>query len=60
MLTDIQIAQSADLRPIAEIAATLGLSEPTSSPTATTKAKVPLEVIRDRSGTPGKLVLVTG
>ena len=60
MLTDIQIAQSADIRPIAEIAAKLGLSDTDILPHGHTKAKVPLEVIRARSGSPGKLVLVTG
>jgi formate--tetrahydrofolate ligase len=60
MLTDIQIAQSAVLRPITEIAAALGLSGKEIEPYGRTKAKVPLEVIRDRSGSTGKLVLVTG
>jgi formate--tetrahydrofolate ligase len=60
MLTDIEIAQSADVRPIQEIAATLGLAETEILPHGHSKAKVPLEVIRDRSGTPGKLVLVSG
>jgi len=60
MLTDIQIAQNALLRPIADIAATLGLSEGEIEPYGRTKAKVPLEVIRNRSGEEGKLVLVTG
>jgi formate--tetrahydrofolate ligase len=60
MLTDIQIAQAADLRPIAEIAEKLGLSETEIEPYGRTKAKVPLPVIRERSGSPGRLVLVTG
>jgi formate--tetrahydrofolate ligase len=60
MLTDIQIAQAADLRPIAEIAAKVGLSETDIEPFGRTKAKVPLSVIEERSGSPGKLVLVTG
>jgi formate--tetrahydrofolate ligase len=60
MLTDIQIAQAADLRPIAEIAEKVGLSETEIEPFGRTKAKVPLPVIRERSGNPGKLVLVTG
>ena len=60
MLTDIQIAQAAVLRPIAEIAAGLGLTAEDIEPYGRTKAKVPLEVIRNRSGSPGKLVLVTG
>ncbi len=60
MLTDIRIAQAATLRPIAEIAAKLGLSENEIEPHGRTKAKVPLRAFRDRSGSPGKLVLVTG
>ena len=60
MLTDIQIAQAAELRPITEIAAKLGLSEHDIEPFGRTKAKVPLSVIEARSGRPGKLVLVTG
>ncbi len=60
MLTDIQIAQSARLRPIVEIAAKLGLGDHEILPYGHTKAKVPLDVIRARSGSPGKLVLVTG
>ncbi len=60
MLTDIQIAQAAALRPIAEIAAKLGLSENEIEPHGRTKAKVPLRAFRDRPGSQGKLVLVTG
>jgi len=60
MLTDIQIAQAADLRPITEIAASLGLEPTQILPYGQTKAKVPLEVIRERSKSKGKLVLVTG
>jgi formate--tetrahydrofolate ligase len=41
MLTDIQIAQSAVLRPITEIAAALGLSGKEIEPYGRTKAKVP-------------------
>ncbi len=60
MLTDIQIAQAAELRPITEIAATLGLEPSDILPYGQTKAKVPLEIIRQRSNSQGKLVLVTG
>ncbi|TVP54271.1 MAG: formate--tetrahydrofolate ligase [Gemmatimonadales bacterium] len=60
MLTDIQIAQAADVRPIAEIAEKLGLSHGDIHPHGHTKAKVPLEAFQGRSGSPGKLVLVTG
>jgi formate--tetrahydrofolate ligase len=60
MLTDIEIAQAAELRPITEIAAKLDLDPTEIEPYGHYKAKVPLEVIRKREGTPGKLVLVTG
>ncbi len=60
MLTDIQIAQSAKLQPIVEIAAKLGLSETEIEPYGRYKAKVPLEAIRARGEPKGKLVLVTG
>lgn len=60
MLTDIQIAQSAKLQPIVEIAAKLGLSENEIEPHGRYKAKVPLEAIRARGEPKGKLVLVTG
>lgn len=60
MLTDIQIAQGARLRPISEIAGLLGLGPEDIEPYGRTKAKVPLDVSRSRSGSPGKLVLVTG
>jgi formate--tetrahydrofolate ligase len=60
MLTDIQIAQAAELRPITQIAARLGLSEKDIVPYGRTKAKVPLEVIRRGSDSPGRIVLVTG
>ncbi|HEX7117430.1 MAG TPA: formate--tetrahydrofolate ligase [Longimicrobiales bacterium] len=60
MLTDIQIAQSATLQPIAEIAAKLGLAETEIEPYGRYKAKVPLDVVRRRGEPNGKLVLVTG
>ena len=61
MLSDIEIAQSAELLPIAEIAARVGLSEDEIEPYGRTKAKVPLEVIARRSASStGRLVLVTG
>lgn len=60
MLTDIQIAQSHDLRPIGEIASKLGLLPDEIEPHGRTKAKVTLGAIRKRSEKAGKLVLVTG
>jgi formate--tetrahydrofolate ligase len=60
MLSDIEIAQSARLRPIAEIAAQLGLEEHDIDPYGRHKAKVPLEAIAARATRQGRLVLVTG
>jgi formate--tetrahydrofolate ligase len=60
MLSDIEIAQRATLRPIQETAARLGLGDRDLLPYGRTKAKVPLETIRGRSGERGRLVLVTG
>ena len=59
MLTDIQIAQAADVRPITEIAEKLGLAAGEIQPHGHTKAKVPLEAFQGR-GDSGRLVLVTG
>ncbi|MEM7415062.1 MAG: formate--tetrahydrofolate ligase [Gemmatimonadota bacterium] len=60
MKTDIEIAQAAELRPIQEIAAKIGLAPEDISPHGHYKAKIPLEVARARGGSDGKLVLVTG
>jgi formate--tetrahydrofolate ligase len=60
MLTDIEIAQSAKLRPIAEIASALGLGEDDIEPYGRYKAKIHAEPIIARSDTRGRLVLVTG
>ncbi len=60
MLTDIEIAQSAEPRPINEIAAKIGLSAQDIEPYGHYKAKVPLDVINSRESRQGKLVLVTG
>jgi formate--tetrahydrofolate ligase len=56
--SDIAIAQAATLRPIAEVAATLGLTPDDLIPYGHTKAKVRLDAV---AGKPrrGKLVLVT-
>lgn len=58
--TDIQIAQEADLRPIQDIAAKIGLSPQDISPHGHHKAKIPIETARARAGDDGRLVLVTG
>ena len=60
MLNDIEIAQSATLRPIREIAATAGLDESAIEYYGRYKAKVDADAVADRAGGPGHLVLVTG
>jgi len=60
MLSDIQIAQAAQLRPIQEIADKLGFSSEDIEPYGRAKAKIPLESVAARPDANGKLVLVTG
>jgi formate--tetrahydrofolate ligase len=60
MPTDIEIAQSADLKPITEIAAKVGLEAKDIEPYGHYKAKIPLDVLKGREGHDGKVVLVTG
>jgi len=62
MKTDIEIAQSAKLRPIREIAEALGLGEDDIEYYGRYKAKVHLSAIAERAKDrqPAKLVLVTG
>ena len=60
MLTDVQIAQSAKMEPIKEIAAKVGLSEDDLELYGKYKAKISLETIeRLKDKKDGKLVLVT-
>ena len=60
MLTDVQIAQSAKMEPIKEIAAKVGLSEDDLELYGKYKAKISLETIeRIKDKKDGKLVLVT-
>lgn len=60
MLTDIEIAQSAKLFPISEIAENLGLSPEDLESYGKYKAKLPLSVYAQRREKPdGKLILVT-
>ncbi len=60
MLSDIDIAQKAKIKPIAEIAKKLGIPMEAISPYGHTKAKVSLEYVNSLKGKPdGKLVLVT-
>ena len=56
-LSDIDIAQSCKLRPIAEIAATAGIDPDCLEPYGKYKAKLPLDVAEGQPQ--GKLVLVT-
>jgi len=58
--TDIQIAQEAELRPIQEIAAKIGLKPDDIVPYGHHKAKIPIDLAKRRGGKDGKLVLVTG
>ncbi len=58
MKTDIEIAQSAKLLPITEIAAKLGIGEEALEPYGRSKAKLDLAPLREKPRK-GKLVLVT-
>jgi formate--tetrahydrofolate ligase len=60
MKTDIEIAQSADLRPITEIAQKLGLGAEDILQYGPYKAKVPLELSRNAGAPRAKLILVAG
>jgi formate--tetrahydrofolate ligase len=60
MLTDIEIAQSAKMRPIAEIAKKLDLGSDDIELYGQYKAKVHAEKVMARNGSGGRLVLVTG
>ena len=57
--SDIEIAQGARLRPIADVAAELGLGADEILPYGNTKAKITMAAIRARKPS-GRLVLVTG
>lgn len=61
MPTDIEIAQSAKLRPIEEIAEQLGLREDEWEPYGRTKAKITLQALQERLTQPriGRLIYVT-
>ncbi|MEX0907032.1 MAG: formate--tetrahydrofolate ligase, partial [Gemmatimonadota bacterium] len=60
MLTDIEIAQAATLRPITGIAKELGLGEDDIELYGRYKAKVNADAVLARSTSQGRLVLVTG
>ena len=58
--SDIEIARAATMRPIAEVAAKVGIPADALVPYGTTKAKVSFDYIDSLKGRPdGKLVLVT-
>ena len=60
MKSDIEIAQEAKMKPIAEVAASLGLAEEDVIPYGRYKAKIDPQLLKDRAGRPdGKLILVT-
>ncbi len=60
MLSDIEIAQQANLRPIEEIAEKLGLDARSIEKYGHYKAKLPLSLLKDREKDPdARLVLVT-
>ncbi|HEX4943897.1 MAG TPA: formate--tetrahydrofolate ligase, partial [Usitatibacteraceae bacterium] len=60
MLSDIEIAQKAKMKPIGEIAAGLGIPDSAIEPFGHTKAKISLDYIETLKGRPdGKLILVT-
>ena len=59
MKTDIEIAQSVEMRPIGEIAAKAGIDDKYLEPYGKYKAKVSLDLLKDGGSRNGKLVLVT-
>jgi formate--tetrahydrofolate ligase len=60
MLTDIEIAQSVTLKPISDIASSLGITPPEYEPYGHYKAKLPQPLIDRLAQKPdGKLILVT-
>ena len=59
MKSDIEIAQAARIRPIAEVAAKLGLREDDLELYGKYKAKLPLSIIDEKKASRAKLILVT-
>ncbi len=59
MKTDIEIAQGAVMRPIVEVAGTLGLTERDLELYGKYKAKLPLSLIDEKKAAKAKLILVT-
>jgi formate--tetrahydrofolate ligase len=58
-MTDLEIARRATLRPIADIAAQLGIPEAELEPYGRTKAKLPLGLIDEAKVRQNKLILVS-
>lgn len=59
MASDIEIAQSIELKPIKEIAAKLNIHEDDLIPYGKTKAKLPLHLIDRQKAAKSKLILIT-
>ncbi len=59
MMTDIEIAQSVQMKPITEIAKTAGIDEKYLEQYGKYKAKVDLSLLKESKNEDGKLVLVT-
>ena len=59
MKSDVEIARTAQLRPIAAIAKTLGIAEEHIEPYGRYKAKLTPDALRNTHGKNGKLILVT-
>ena len=59
MLTDIEIAQATEPKPIGEIAAIAGVDEKYLELYGNYKAKVDFNLLREEEHAPGKLILVT-
>ncbi len=58
-LSDIEIAQNAKMKPIGEIAHTLGVSDEYLEPYGKYKAKIDLSILKETQRKAGKLILVT-
>ncbi len=59
MMTDIEIAQSVEMKPITEIADTAGIDRKYLEQYGSYKAKVDLSILKENEKKEGKLVLVT-
>ena len=57
--SDLEIAQKAQLKPIADIAHHLGIDPEVIEPYGRNKAKLPLDLIDDTKAAKSKLILVT-